>query len=266
VLRKQKGICRLCGAYKKLTFEHIPPRSAFNEQPLVLQTLQNMLEGQSHTKFRRGLGEYSLCANCNNRTGAWYGKAFVDWVRQGLEWLSRLPKGSSLELPYWVMPLNVIKQIIVMALAMTPEATVSHQDELRRFVLNRYTKYLPPEERVYVYFNLTGQPRFTSGMAVVNVKDRGGAFVRAEVALPPFGYCVCTPLRDWGLIPESKELCDITWFSRFDYNSWTRVFLRLQIRETHLPFPLDYRTQAEIEKETRESEMRVRSPAANTPA
>lgn len=255
--RKKEGTCRLCGVYKKLTFEHIPPRSAFNEQPLVLQTLQNMLEGHSHTKFRRGLGEYSLCADCNNRTGAWYGKAFVDWARQGFEWLSRLPGGSSLELPYHVMPLNVIKQIIVMALAMSPETAVSHQDELRRFVLNREKKYLSPEERVYVYFNLSGQPRFTSGVAVVNVKDGAGAFVRAEVALPPFGYCLCTPLKDWRLMPKSQELCDISWFSRFAYDLPALVFLKLPVRETHLAWPLDYRTQARIEKESAESLKKV---------
>ena len=31
--RKQKtyGICRICGEYKELTFEHVPPETVFNK-------------------------------------------------------------------------------------------------------------------------------------------------------------------------------------------------------------------------------------------
>lgn len=249
--KKHEGICRLCGVYGSLTFEHIPPRSAFNDQPLVFRTMQNLLQGHSHTKFRKGVGTRSLCESCNNRTGAWYGEAFVNWSRQGLNWLNRLEFGDSLALPYRIRPLNVLKQIMVMVLAMGPESAVSHREELRRFVLNREHKYLPPDERVYVYFNVNGKPRFASGAAVMNVAEGVGAYIRGEVSLPPFGYCVCNLIKNRRSMPESEGLCDITWFSRFDYNVWTQVFLKLPALETHLPFPLDYRSQSEIEEQSK---------------
>ena len=248
--KKHKGICRLCGEYRDLTFEHIPPHSAFNDRYVVFQTMQDMLQGYSHTKFRRGIGDYSLCESCNNLTGAWYGKAFVSWSRQGLEWLNVLKSGTSLALPYHIRPLNVIKQIMIMALAMGPESTVSRREELRRFVLNREHKGLPAEERVYVYFNVDGKPRFASSAVVMNVKKGVGAYIRSEVSLPPFGYCICNLVKNRGSMPESEGLCDITWFSRFDYNVCTDVYLELPALQTHLPFPLDYRSQAEIEEQS----------------
>ena len=248
--KAQEGFCRLCGQYKKLSFEHIPPRSAFNDRQQVFQTMQDLFSGRGYSKFRRGVGAYSICETCNNRTGAWYGEAYAEWARQGLEWLDKLETNSILDLPYYIKPLNVIKQVIVMALAMSPENTVHYENELRRFVLNREQKYLQSKEKVYVYFSHDGQPRFASGAVIMNVKSGGGAFVKAEISLRPFGYCICSPVRNTKLLPASQGLYDITWFSEFDYNIWTSIYLRIPLLETHEPFPLDYRTKAEIEEES----------------
>lgn len=247
--KEHEGFCRLCGQYKKLSFEHIPPRSAFNDQQRVFQTMQDFVSGRGYSKFRGGIGKYSICEACNNRTGAWYGVAFADWARQGLEWLDKIESNTLFDLPYYIKPLNVIKQIIVMALAMSPENTVPFESELAGFVLNREQKYLPPKEKVYVYFNQDGHPRFASGAVIMNTKTGSGAFVRAEISLRPFGYCVCSPVRKTKLLASSQGLCDISWFSEFDYNVWTEVYLRLPLLETHEPFPLDYRTKTEIEEE-----------------
>jgi len=43
-----------------------------------------------------------------------------------------------------------------MMLAMSLEATLNYHRELRRFVLNKEQKYLPPKYRVYAYFNVDG--------------------------------------------------------------------------------------------------------------
>ena len=126
-----EGICRLSGYDKELSFEHIPPESAFNDQPLLFQTMQNLLQGHSHRKFRRGIGEQSLCVSCNSNTGGWYGNSFADWSRQGLEGLDKLGDKSLFSLPYYIKPLNVIKQIMVMALAMSSEQTLSYPMNLK---------------------------------------------------------------------------------------------------------------------------------------
>lgn len=209
--------------------------------------MQNLLEGHSHTKFRKGIGEYCICVKCNSITGGWYGVAFADWTRQGFEWFEKLSAKDALILPYFIRPLNVIKQVLVMALAMSSERTLEYHRELRRFVLNREQKYLPPKYRVHAYFNVDGQPRFASGMAIMRTDVNRASYVEAEVALPPFGYCVSTIVKDAKSLAEYQGLCDITWFARYDYNIWTRVSVCLPAKETHEPLPLDYRSRSEIE-------------------
>lgn len=243
-----EGYCRLCGEYKKLSFEHIPPKKAFNEHMRVFRTAQDHLSGRQRSKYRRGLGQYSLCEQCNNLTGAWYGNAFVEWTKQGLEWFDKVKGERALNLPYYIKPLNVLKQAVVMSLALSPETSIPHNRELRQFVLHPRQKYLPGDTRIFVYFCMDGEVRFASGMAILDTSGGGSEFVIAEVALPPFGYCITAPVGDRKSLAEEKGLFDISWFSRFGYNEWTQIHLRLPTRSAAMPFPLDYRDKYGEEK------------------
>jgi hypothetical protein len=235
------GRCRLCGQFKKLSFEHIPPKSAFNDNQRLFQTMRDLMEGRSYSRFRKGIGSYSLCETCNNLTGGWYGEAFVHWTKQGFDWLDKLNDNSLINLPYYIKPLNVLKQVLSMGLAMSPEASIDYHRDLRQFVLNRMARHLPPRYRVHVYFNPNGVPRFASGMAITKIGDDGGSnYVEAEVALPPFGYCVTTPVGSYQSLADSFGLYEITWFSDYQYNEWTNIHLRIPLRDTPGPFPLNY--------------------------
>jgi hypothetical protein len=240
---KFEGFCRLCGSFGKLSFEHVPPRKAFNQHQRVLRTAEDHLSGRNHSKYRRGLGQYSLCERCNNLTGSWYGDAFVEWTKQGFEWFDKVKGDRVLSLPYYIRPLNVIKQITVMAISLMP-ATPGKNLELRRFALKKREKYLPADVRVYVYFCMDGEIRFVSGMAILDITGKGSDFVLAEVALPPFGYCITSPMGHRKSLAEEKGLYDISWFSRYGYNEWTQVHLRLPSRSAAMPFPLDYRDKS----------------------
>ena len=46
---------------------------------------------------QRGMGAYTLCGPCNNRTGKWYGAAFADWCHQvaGLPILRAVAAGAA---------------------------------------------------------------------------------------------------------------------------------------------------------------------------
>lgn len=240
------GICRLCGKYKELSFEHIPPQSAFNDKMVVFETMHKWMQGYKNPiqKFPRGMGKYSLCEQCNKSTGLWYGTEFAHWAEQGLNWFEKTNGQSSLYLPFYIRPLNVIKQILVMMVAMASEATLEYHNELRRFLLNREQKYLPPWYSVYVYFKTNSQPRFEAEQAISN--DGSVSYIDAEIALPPFGYCVSSSRKGNNILATSKQLYNIGWFSRFDYNIWTQVQLRLPVLETNSPLPLDYRTKDEV--------------------
>lgn len=214
--------------------------------------MQDLLNGKPYSRFRRGIGKDSLCEDCNKRTGGWYGTAFADWSKQGMEWFEKVGGQASIDLPFYTRPLNVIKQIMVMALALSAEQTLNYHYELRRFILNKDQRYLPPKYRVHAYFNMNGQPRFVSGMAIMKIDSGHGSYVEAEVALPPFGYCISTSLRQTKSLPDYHQLYDITWFARYDYDEWSPVYLRLPVRETHEPLPLDYRSKAEIDEHYKE--------------
>ena len=37
------GTCRLCGARGELTFEHVPPKAAFNDRGVLLANLHHLM-------------------------------------------------------------------------------------------------------------------------------------------------------------------------------------------------------------------------------
>ncbi len=64
--KKVYGKCHICGTEGKLTFEHIPPRSAFNDHPAVLYRVFNLLnvgpDDEINAKgqlMQGGIGSYS---------------------------------------------------------------------------------------------------------------------------------------------------------------------------------------------------------------
>lgn len=113
-------------------------------------------------------------------------------------------------LPYYIKPLNVIKQVLVMALAMSSEKTLNYHRELRMFVLNKEQKYLPPKYRVHVYFNTNGQPRFVSDMAIMRIDTGSSSYVsivRTSCAVfCPISSRACSHdiVCDFGEMPGAK--------------------------------------------------------------
>jgi len=99
---KKFGKCHLCGKVGELSFEHVPPRKAFNEKPVVKAKFDEVLGLGPDAQIKgpvqqRGMGDYTLCLKCNNDTGSWYGRSFVDWCYQGLEILLKTKEKAILE-------------------------------------------------------------------------------------------------------------------------------------------------------------------------
>jgi hypothetical protein len=53
--------------------------------------------------------------------------------------------------------------------------------------------------------------------------------------------------------PPDQRLFEITHFATRTYNKFEEVWLRLPVLPTHLPFPADYRTREEIERQAMET-------------
>ena len=49
--QEHTGICHICGEYKKLTYEHIPPEAAFNSQRRKMSTVKELMENKKDSDF-----------------------------------------------------------------------------------------------------------------------------------------------------------------------------------------------------------------------
>src|SRR4051794_9983412 len=87
------GPCHLCGGIRPLSFEHVPPRAAFNNQPVIVAAGASMLGCRPGAPVRgrveqRGAGDRTLCIPCNTTTGHLYGPSFVQWAYHGMQVLA----------------------------------------------------------------------------------------------------------------------------------------------------------------------------------
>ena len=83
------GVCRLCGQKGELSFEHVPPKAAYNDQTVFRMEVEKFYEledGQRPRGFQKrgGWGYHSLCIPCNNMTGRMYAPSFIKWCKEGM--------------------------------------------------------------------------------------------------------------------------------------------------------------------------------------
>jgi hypothetical protein len=246
--------CRLCGRKKAISFEHTPPQAAGNTKPLQFRTLDDVIRGrQSSTKFPRGLGTPTVCADCNTRMGDYYVSAYVDWIDQARTSMSSPQTGDGY-FYFTIRPLNVLKQVVVMALAMVaaPQANaaavtaeLAKHSELRDFVLDPTSKSIPFGYGIYVHLTDSKTPRFERLVATVNTTTQESYQTLAEIVLPPLGHTIVGqrfPLKAM----QVKGLCPMNWFSLFDYDETATVPLRLPILPITTYLPNDYRSEEEV--------------------
>src|SRR5688572_23653295 len=115
---RPEGICHICHRRGKLSFEHVPPRRAFNRLPVVAHTLNHPLAITKRIpfgttlKYRAGMGVETICERCNGFTGDYYGFAFAEWMRQALVDADRYERAGASEqmilLPFHIEPLAVL--------------------------------------------------------------------------------------------------------------------------------------------------------------
>lgn len=263
MLKSKIGQCHLCGEKTELTYEHVPPRKAFNEHRTLLYFGKDVIgqdigqdkfpwdfSGLKGQQRQRGIGWYTLCGKCNNDTGGWYGKAFVDFTYQGYRRHKELLDQENLISRQWVSvnffqiyPLRIIKQIITMFFSINnPNLSVVHP-ELRSLVLSRGKQGISSEKfGIYLYLLLGGITRYVGIASILQLKNTGN-FIRvlSEFSAPPFGYVL-------EINPKSKEeYCDITFFANnFRYDQKVDLSLKMPVYECNTYFPADYRTKKEV--------------------
>jgi hypothetical protein len=243
---KPIGVCAICGVDGPLSFEHVPPAAAFNDRRVLRADLADLkeslnpavLQDPRYKRQPRGAGDYTLCPRCNNLTGGWYGRRYVDWAHQGMSYLQAAPTGSSLALPYRIFPLPVFKQVLCMFASTCGPSLFKSHPALTRFVLNKESMEYPDAFRVFCYLvdPLSRHSRQTGIAGVLN--SNRATHLLAEVAFPPFGY-VLSPSQE---SPIDSRLVDISPFAQSRYSGFRRLNIRLPVLSVNTMYPGDYRS------------------------
>jgi len=250
--KKEEGYCHICGKYGFLSKEHVPPQKAFNDRRTIKIQFEKALtlgpdEISEGPKQRGGIYMYTLCSQCNNDTGTWYGYRFVDWCYQGMDILIKSRGKPTLVYLNKLYPLSILKQIITMFFSLNTAEFRKPNQELVKFVLNRDMRHLPPKYRFFVYYNIEGRLRYVGFGGVYNIRTRRFTMI-GEISYPPYGYVMTIDSE-----PPDKRLFEITHFADYLYNEFTIMELKLPVLPTHTPLPGDYRTRKEIEKRLQEN-------------
>lgn len=256
--RAKTGTCAICGQYGDLTFEHIPPRSCYNNRSVeILRGMKTMdLSGDKQHRGQiqqRGAGDYHSCRRCNNATGRMYVPETIRWVQRGAEVLNQIgDRDGQDRQPYprfvnvvffGVKPLLFLKQVVYMFLCINgPGFSAAHPD-LRAFVLNRESQDLPDVHHFHVALTWGPGARSVAGTAVADISS-GGTTYLSDISFPPFSYVMWLGQHYRALAP-----CEITDFKRFDATEMRDVRLPLQVGFTHLVLPSDYRSRAELDRQ-----------------
>lgn len=260
--------CRICGTPALLSFEHVPPKAAFNNHrvagkhifELINKNPDEYTTGKGHIS-QRGAGAYTLCEKCNNDTGRWYGGAFADFAHQSLNILKHANGQPLIYYPFRIYPLRVIKQIITMFFSVNKDLFRFNHPDLVKFVLNKNERYLSPDIRILVYFTLGPHARYIGGTSISAIEidpdevsldtmdnllsqyrhDYAKSLYSSEIAFPPLGYVL-----SFGLEPIDNELADISFFAKYRYDDRRTLYLKLPVNPVHTWYPGDYRSKKEI--------------------
>lgn len=253
-MKRPFGKCALCGEECELTFEHIPPKKAFNSAPARPVSVSHIVKdnnrmpwdtsGLPYTNQQQGFGKYSLCEKCNNDTGTWYGDAYVEFVHIAHDIISRVPSSSNGAVRIKdIYPLRFIKQVISMFCSIN-DADNPTMADLREFVLDKNASGLNKSKyKICMYFTNSEIMKCAPLSILVFTNKSALEFVSvSEITARPLGFILY-------FNPAVNLKCDgidITCFADCKYDEKADVMIPWRVNEVNDVFPTMYRTKREI--------------------
>lgn len=239
--KKVKGICCICGQETDLTFEHIPPKAAFNHFSLRLYDYYRYLlrNNLRYKTAQNGAGVFSLCSSCNNLTGEWYGSAYAEFATQGMTYYRRQSQGL-LEVPYTIYPLRVLKQIVSCFASVNGPQWCQQNPAIKEFLLNPHERRFPPEMDIRMYMQEKERTKLGEIAAQLNPYT-GERFFGNEWGYPPFSY-IYVDDKSYTNSRVLNELYPVINFLKYDYDDHTTVYLKIP-RKPCNPQTLDFRKE-----------------------
>ena len=235
-----------------MTFEHVPPRAAFNDHGVFEADIKKLLEekrtpGETPTDGtfkQKGAGRHSLCGKCNNNTGAWYGESYVQVAKQAMFLLYRSRGNLSLAYPYGMFPLRFLKQVATMFFSACGPGLQRKNPDLVRFVLNRDVRELPHRFQFFAYLHHPESAAIRQS-GLTGVIKGSGTHLFSEIAFPPFGLIMSVD----GQPPIDHKVCNITNLSQYGYRAWDIIYLQMPVLHVTTVLPGDFRTVDEVNRD-----------------
>lgn len=243
-MNRRIGKCCLCGEIRELSFEHIPPRSAYNRDGTFevidfMEWIQEKETFKKRRKVRGGLGLFTLCRKCNSLGGR-YVREYKEWVDKGIEILKENKGHEWSGILKDVYPIRFLKEVITMFCSLNEPQFAEKYPDIKDFVISKNGNKLPPNVTIYMYLNTSKLITRTGITGLIEFRAPSNIFIVSELNFPPFGFAMYIGTAKY------ERLTDITWFDGYGYDEKVELFLRLPILERNVPFPADYRTESEI--------------------
>lgn len=262
---KHLGKCHLCGEETELTFEHIPPQKANNNNSAHAIVGDTLIEHICSTKqpwdlselkyknMQRGMGGYTLCERCNNNTGTWYAKDYIKFSNEiGYVLTNKvnLEKAKSLKVEIKNMyPLRIFKQILCMFMSTMQENFLDIYPDLREFILNKESRNFNVKKyRVSMYFLKEPQNSWTgiNGVLYNDVKIK----TMAGMDIYPLGFIL-------EIDPTEEKIDYVTDISNlgtdYTYDDNGTLVITSNILERNTIFIGDFRSKEKIIKQSEKS-------------
>lgn len=225
-MANETGRCHICGKDRRLSFEHIPPRSMGNDHSIKSYRGVDIIEktggfdtstkeGVRYAKMRRGAGFRTLCKECNSYLGANYVREFAGCIKElKARFIQDPPSSNAKSIHLEGGRINVLaffKHVISNFCATTPCGSMA---DCRTFLLDKESNDFPDRYRLYMYaIPDPNSLMITTGwMTLFSMK---GVYTLAHIAMFPVGFTLLNTAAS-SLIPpclgyEITAMADQKW-------------------------------------------------------
>lgn len=242
------GNCAICGRYCESTFEHFPPKAAFNDKPTRIYSMDNILEkmqdskkipssfeGVHYDNKQKGHGDFLLCSRCNNMTGHLYAPAYIELNNAMLGLIvnnyEEYTLADKLVFKAKIKPLNFSKQALSMFCCSYPN--IKEQYPIISELIMSKNKAINIEDcpfRLLMYLLTLDSIPGSTGPISLLMKD-GRLDVKFEIDFPPFGF----QLYDSG---ANNNAIDVTNFLTYKYDETAELVAQIPIFKKNTIFPV----------------------------
>lgn len=264
-----------------MTKEHVPPKSAFNDQTYLQHYVDEFnkaerLQWKTKEVNQTGIYVFTLCERCNNKTGRQYGAGYVNFVKTFAHVAMPENAGTTVEVAVNnFFPARVVKQAVSMILSTSnpipftgyeavwnplldtnrsapPKNAFSKlpdrnrlrtvYNELRSFVKSRTAKQLPASVSLYAHVIANQGSAIRTGIFGTYTRSTRRCFWGVTVGLWPI---------HWTLVLDGKpdvDLLEVTDWARLDFKEKLSQKIRIPCHWAVGKAPLDFRPPQEIKR------------------